>query len=352
MNLPLQPKVAPMEAEPADSLPTGAWQYEPKWDGLRCLVFRDDEQVVLQTKAGDEVQRYFPELQRSLLALPAGRFVLDGQLLIVREGRVSAQWLRDHIHPSAGRVDKLSHDEPAAFVAFDMLVDPEAGLLVERKLSERRAALEAFAEKYFAGRDTLWLSPATRSHKTALEWLGSGDSALDGVLAKKLDAPYGSSAEKSAARKVALARTATCVVGGLRWSAKEDGAPDAVMLGLYDAGNLLHYVGIAGVGELQAEILKRVRPLLGDGGFTGRVPGEPNRWGGDRSGKWEPVRPELNVQVRYGHFDGERFREPATIVKLPAEQPPRSCTLQQLRPANDGAMLLLLAQPPVASRAK
>jgi ATP-dependent DNA ligase len=345
MSLPLEPPFAPMEAEAAESLPSGAWQYEPKWDGLRCLVFRDDEHVFLQSKTGEPLQRYFPELQRSLVSLPAGRFVLDGQLLIAREGRISARWPREHLHPSLARVGKLSQDEPAAFVAFDLLFDPEAGLMLERKLSERRGALEAFAAKYFEGRDSLWLSPATRSHGTARAWLESGDSALDGVLAKKLDAPY-LSADKSAARKVAVPRTAACVVGGLRWSARENGAPDALLLGLYDVDNLLHFVGFAGVGERQAEVLQRVRPLLrSDGGFTGRVPGEPSRWGSERSGKWEPLRPELAVEVRYGHFDEERFREPTTLSKLPADALPRACTFEQLRPANDGALLLLLAQP-------
>jgi ATP-dependent DNA ligase len=333
-----------MEAKPADALPVGAWQYEPKWDGMRCLVFRDDEGVVLQSKTGEPLQRYFPELQQALVALPPGRFVLDGQLLIAREGSVSAQWLRERIHPSLGRVGKLSRDEPAGFVAFDLLFDPEAGLLLERPLSERRAALEAFAALRFEGRDSLWLSPATRSRQTAQEWLESGDAALDGVLAKQLDAGY-RAADMSAAHKVAVPRTASCVVAGLRWSATEDGAPDALLLGLYGADNLLHHVGSAPVGEMKDGVMKRVRPLLGDGGFTGRVPGDPSRWGSERAGKWDPVRPSLSALVGYGHFDGDRFREPAALLRLPHDEPARACTFDQLQPARDGSLLALLAQP-------
>ena len=350
MSLPFEPPFALMEAEPAETLPSGSWQYEPKWDGQRCLVFRDDERVVLQSKTGEPLERYFPELQRAIVSLPPGRFVLDGQLLIAREGRISARWLQEHVHPSAHRVSKLSHDEPAGFVAFDMLFDPEAGLMLERPLSERRSALEAFATKYFAGCESLWLSPVTRSQKTAQEWLESGDSALDGVLAKKLDQPY-RSGDKRAARKVPAGRTACCAVGGLRWSTSADSAPEALLLGLYGADNLLHYVGYAGVGARADEILRKVRPLLGDGGFTGRVPGEPSRWGGGRAGKWEPVRPELSVEVRYGHFDGERFREGATLRTLDGALPARACTFEQLQPVNDGAMLVLLAPPAVTSSA-
>lgn len=351
MSLPLPRPFPPMESQLAEKLPSGAWHYEPKWDGFRCLAFRDGDQLFLQSKSGQPLARYFPELVRALLSLRARRFVLDGEIVVPRGGRLSFDALLQRIHPAESRVRKLSLELPAVYVAFDLLVDPQGRSLVERELSVRRAALEAFATIYFAGRTDLQLSPATRSRQAAEAWLRSTGAALDGVLAKKLDAPY-RSGDRTAMRKVKVLRTAECVVGGLRWSATDEGELGSLLLGLYGDDNLLHHVGFtSSFGDVERPaLLKRVRPLLGDGGFTGRAPGGPSRWGSARSGQWEPVRTELVAEVRYDHFTDGRFRHGTQLLRFRPDKPARSCTFEQVEPRGEDSLLGLLAAPAAAAQ--
>jgi ATP-dependent DNA ligase len=353
MSLPVPLRYPPMLADAALVLPRGGWHYEPKWDGLRCLAFRDGQQVELRSKSGEPLTRYFPELALALGALRARRFVLDGVLAVPLGGGLSFEALLQRIAPAESLVERLSRETPALLLAFDLLVDPSGGLLVERPFAERRAALEAFAAAYLGGRPQIQLSPATRSREVASAWLESGGAALDGVVAKKLDAPYASGG-RGAMRTVQLERSADCVVGGLRWSADADGELGALLLGLYGDDKLLHHVGFAtSFGEAsRPAVLKRVRGLVGNGGFTGRAPGAPSRWGGERAGKWEPVQPELVVEVRYDHWSDGRFRHPTRLVRFRSDKPPKRCTFAQLDAAGGESPLSLLQPLPPSLRAK
>jgi ATP-dependent DNA ligase len=353
MSLPLPRTYAPMEAQLVEELPRGAWQYEPKWDGFRCLAFRDGDEVAVQSKAGQPLARYFPELVRALLALRASRFVLDGELVVPIDGRLSFDALLQRIHPADSRVRKLSQETPAVLVVFDLLVDPPGTALVDRPLADRRPALEGFAAAYLAGRGELQLSPASRSREVAKGWLESAGTSLDGVVAKKLDAVY-RSGERTAMRKVKLMRTAECVVGGLRWSAAADGELGSLLLGLYGGDNLLHHVGFTSTFSAaeRPALLKQLRPLLGEGGFSGRAPGGPSRWGSERSGKWEPLRPELVAEVRYDQFTDGRFRHGTKLLRFRPDKPARRCTFEQVDPRRSDSLLGLLAAPPVATKRK
>src|SRR3981081_380950 len=214
MTLPLNKKYRPMEALPATELPSGPqWQYEPKWDGFRCLAFRDGREVELQSKAGQPLGRYFPEIVAALSGLPTNHFVLDGELVVPVAGALSFDALQQRIHPAASRVTMLSKQTPAWYLAFDLL-SQDGEDLVELPLSERRARLEHFAGQLDG--ETLRLSPATRDRKVAGEWFARLGGALDGVIPKR-DVAY-ASGTRDAAVKVKRARTADCVVGGFRYA--------------------------------------------------------------------------------------------------------------------------------------
>jgi ATP-dependent DNA ligase len=321
-----------MEAETAPELPNGGgWQFEPKWDGFRCLAFRDGDTVRIQSKAGKPLGRYFPDVVESLEALDAGRFVLDGEIVIPVNGRLSFDELLLRVHPAASRVRTLVEAHRARLVVFDLLVDERGRSLVGLPLEERRARLDAFARKFFPRGKAVVLSQATRRIGTARAWLADGgDGDLDGVVAKRLDLPY-RSGERDGMIKVKRQRTADCVVGGFRYASKGGGI-GSLLLGLYDADGLLHHVGFCSslsAGERKG-LKTRLEPLRKPPGFTGRAPGGPSRWSTERSAQWEPLAPKLVVEVGYDHVSNGRFRHGTRFIRWRPDKAPRQCTMEQL----------------------
>jgi ATP-dependent DNA ligase len=327
-----------MEALERDRLPDGpGWQYEPKWDGFRCLAFRDGKTVRLQSKALRPLERYFPEVAAALRAVPATRFVLDGELVVPVRGRLSFDDLLQRIHPAASRVATLAASRPATFVAFDLLAEG-ADVLAGLPLAERRTRLEAFARRALARVPRVVLSPATRSRARALRWLEARGSALDGVIAKRADERY-RSGERAGMVKVKRRRTADCVVGGFRRS--EDGSRlGSLLLGLHDRDGRLHHVGFTSSlsATARVDVERRVAALRGGTGFTGRAPGGPSRWN-ERGGAWEPVHPRMVVEVEYDHVSGGRFRHGTRFLRRRPDKDPRSCTMEQITTRGRGPSL-------------
>src|SRR4051794_1478067 len=336
MKLPIKPPYPPMEAKLVESIPAGAgWQYEPKWDGFRCLAFRDGDDVELQSKAGQPLGRYFPEVVAAVAALPASKFVLDGEIVVPVDGELSFDQLLQRIPPAASRIRKLSTEFPALYVVFDLLVDARGAALVEHPLAERRAALQAFASKHLESDGSIRLSPATDDLSVAKKWFASGGVTLDGVIAKRLDADY-RSGDRTGMQKIKNLRTAECVVGGFRYGSKDTTTLGSLLLGLYDDDGLLNHVGFCSSltakqrRELTPKIEKLRQPADNGGGFTGKAPGGPSRWSTERSGEWEPLRPELVVEVQYDHFTGGRFRHGTSFLRWRPDKPPRRCTMDQV----------------------
>ena len=314
-----------------DEIPTDpGWQYEPKWDGFRCLAFRDGDRIELQSKNGQPLARYFPEVVAHLRSLSPRSFVLDGEIVVPVDGHLSFDDLLQRIHPAASRIERLSRERPAVLIVFDLLVDPAGRLLADRPLRERRARLEAFAAKHLAGRDDLRLSPATEDVAQARAWLATAGPTLDGIVAKRLDLPY-RSGERTGMQKIKRRRTADCVVGGFRYSS---GSPTvgSLLLGLYDEDGLLHHVGFTSgfPAEARKALLAKLEPLVQEPGFTGRAPGGPSRWSTERSGEWTPLAPRLVVEVSYDHFSGDRFRHATRFLRWRPDKAPRQCTLDQV----------------------
>jgi len=332
MTLPIPLDYAPMEAKSVASLPEGdAWQYEPKWDGFRCLAFKDAADVHLRSKSGQPFERYFPEIVAAVAELPATRFVLDGELVIPEGDALSFDELLMRIHPAESRVRKLAHEHPARYVAFDLLVDASGRSLVDLPLAKRREALERFAERAFAKASAFRLSPATRSRVDVERWLATSGDGIDGIVAKRLDAAY-RSGDRTGMQKYKRVRTADCVVGGFRYGSKTR-VVGSLLLGLYDDEGLLHHVGFtSNIPREQREALTaKLEKLVLPPGFTGRAPGGPSRWSTERSGEWEPLRPSLVVEVRYDHVSGGRFRHGTAFVRWRPDKAPRQCTFEQIR---------------------
>ena len=334
LDIPLA--LPPMEAKSAAALPDGeGWQFEPKWDGFRCLLFRDGGDVALQSKAGRPLGRYFPEIEALAGALPLDRFVLDGELLIAVGGLLSFEALQMRLHPAQSRIRKLAAATPAQLMLFDCLALGEVRL-IDRPLAERRAALEAFHRR--CGRADLLLSPCTLDRPAASAWLAAAGGALDGVVAKRRDLPYRPG--ERAMVKVKHLRTADCVVGGFRYAAKEK-MVGSLLLGLYDDRGLLDHVGFTSAipaAEKKA-LTRRLEALVEPPGFTGKAPGRPSRWSTDRSSDWEPLRPELVAEVRYDHVTGDRFRHGTKFLRWRPDKAPAQCRMDQLRQAVAPALL-------------
>jgi ATP-dependent DNA ligase len=333
MSLPVKPGYAPMEARIVDELPVGPqWQYEPKWDGFRCLAFRDGDSIDLRSKSGQPLTRYFPEVAAALGALRASRFVLDGEIAVPLDGAWSFDALLQRIHPAASRIAKLAGETPAVLLVFDLLVDPRGKDLTRLPLSDRRERLESFAKANFSPKLGIVLSPTTRRIAEARQWL-SGRTGTDGVMAKRLDQPY-RSGERTAMEKIKRKRTADCVVGGFRYATKGK-VVGSLLLGLYDDDGILHHVGFT--SSLSADERRRVTPLLeklvGGEGFTGRAPGGPSRWSTKRSSEWEPVEPTLVVEVGYDHFTNGRFRHGTKFLRWRPDKAPSQCRLSQVAEA-------------------
>lgn len=334
IDLPVRPPYPPMEARLVEALPVGdGWLYEPKWDGFRCLAFRSGDDVLLQSKAGQPLGRYFPELVEALRALPSGRFVLDGEIVIFADGVLAFDDLLQRIHPAESRIRKLAIETPVTYLTFDLLVDDTGRDLTAQPFADRRAALDANAARWSLGDDAsarVRLSPATREPAIAEGWLRDLAGGLDGVVAKRLDASY-RSGERTAMSKVKRIRTADCVVGGFRYqqSGREIGS---LLLGLYDDDGLLHHVGFSAsfTGQERRALKPIVEPLVQPPGFTGGAPGGPSRWSRGRSTEWQPLRPDLVCEVRFDHFAGGRFRHGTKFIRWRPDKSPRACTLDQV----------------------
>jgi ATP-dependent DNA ligase len=347
-----------MEALLVDELPAGpGWQYEPKWDGFRCLAFKDDDRVDVMSKAGKPLARYFPDVVELLREIDAPRFVLDGEIVIPFDGSLSFDELLLRIHPAKSRVEKLAREHPAALVVFDLLVDARGQSLVKLPLSERRPHLEAFVAEHVAPDARVWLSPATTSMAAVKSWFRSVGGGLDGVIAKPLDLPY-QSGERTGMQKMKHMRTADCVVGGFRYASKKK-VVGSLLLGLYDGAGLLHHVGFtSSIKAAHKEALtKKLERLIKPPGFTGQAPGAPSRWSTARSAAWKPLAPKLVVEVQYDHFDGGRFRHGTAFLRWRPDKHPRQCTIDQLEQEGRSAMKLLAgsgrvpAAPPLAGEA-
>ena len=352
MRLAVEPPIAPMEARLVDEVPSGeGWLYEPKWDGFRCVAFRDGDQVELQSKAQKPLGRYFPEVVEAVQALSAQRFVIDGEIVVPVGDVLSFDDLLQRIHPAESRVKKLAEETPALLVVFDLLADERGASLLDRPLAERRPRLEAFAEKRLSPRGAVRLSPATTDPRAAERWLSSAGGSLDGVIAKRLDQPY-LPGERTAAVKVKRVRTADCVVGGFRYGQKRE-VVGSLLLGLYDDEGLLHHVGFTSAIREQdrAALTRRLEALIRPPGFTGQAPGGPSRWATDRTVEWKPLKPDLVVEVSYDHFTGGRFRHGTGFLRWRPDKLPRECTLDQVERGGIEFRKVLDSRPPKRSRA-
>lgn len=318
-----------MEALLAAELPEGeGWQFEPKWDGFRCLALRDGREVTLTSKSGKPLARYFPEVQEMLAGLRSEQFLLDGELIIPVGDALSFDALQLRLHPAESRVRKLARDTPAEFMAFDLL---ELGgtNLEGLPLFERRRMLERFFAENSAA--ALHLSPMTCERDGALRWLRRSGGALDGVIAKRRDLEYRPG--ERAMIKVKQQRTADCVVGGFRYAEKKHEV-GSLLLGLYDQEGRLNHVGFTSAisSAERAQLTSKLEQLIEPPGFTGTAPGGPSRWNTARSMAWEPLKPVLVAEVRYDQVTGRRFRHGTGFVRWRPDKAPEQCTFQQLAP--------------------
>jgi len=330
MNLPIAIPFFPMEAKIASEIPVGEnWEYEPKWDGFRCLAFRSGSEVELQSKAGQPLTRYFPEIAAALLEVKAKKFVLDGELILPVDGRLSFDDLLQRIHPAASRVQMLSQKHPARLVVFDLLVDEKGASLVSRSLEERRKVLETFHARYLAHNKTIELSLATRDAAVAKGWMKATRGQLDGIVAKRIDQPYLSG--ERAMLKIKTIRSADCVVGGFRYASGKK-IVGSLLLGLYD-GKLLNHVGFTSSmpSAGRQALTQKLEQLVDPPGFTGQAPGGPSRWSTDRSAEWKPLKPELVVEVQYDHFTGARFRHGTKFLRWRPDKAAHQCTMKQVK---------------------
>jgi ATP-dependent DNA ligase len=287
---------------------------EPKWDGFRCLAFRDGSRIQLQSKSQKPLSRYFPELVDALTALKAESFVLDGEIVIPVKGHLSFDKLLMRIHPAASRIQKLSRETPCVFIVFDLLVDDRGKSLVDLSLVERRKKLASFMKRFGTGKGSLGLSPVTDDVKEAVKWFQMG-KGLDGIVAKRRDLSY-QSGERTGMRKIKKQRTADCVVGGFRYLEKKP-MIGSLLLGLYNDSGLLDHVGFTASihDDERSALTKKVEGLIKPPGFTGKAPGGPSRWSTKHSSEWEPLETKLVVAVQFDHFPGGRFRHGTKFLR-------------------------------------
>jgi ATP-dependent DNA ligase len=337
----LKPPLPPMEARSVEAIPAGhGWQYEPKWDGFRCIGFRDSDKVYLQSKSGQPLARYFPDVTDALASLPQQQFILDGELVVPVRGALSFDELQLRLHPAPSRVLKLATAHPAIYIVFDLLAENKESYL-NRTLQERRRLLERFARLNLRSARNIRLSPAATNYRVASEWFKKAGSDLDGIIAKRLDAAY-AFGERTAAVKVKQVRTVDCVVGGFRY-ARGTRLIGSLLLGLYGEDGLLHHVGFTSAFKASERraLTRRFEALKKPPGFTGNAPGGPSRWSTDRTGEWEPVDPKAVAEVTYDHFTGGRFRHGTKIVRWRPDKDPRQCRMEQVE-RREGKSLALL----------
>ena len=317
--------IAPMEAKLVEALPDGpGWQFEPKWDGFRCIAVREGERVELISKAGKPLGRYFPEVVALLGALTAERFMLDGELIIPVGDHLSFGALQLRLHPAESRIRKLAAQTPAQYMLFDLLA-LEGQELASEPLSARRQVLERFHAHH--GSSALLLSPAVTDRAQAAAWLASAGETLDGVVAKRLHEPY--RAGERAMMKVKQIRSADCVVAGFRYAS---GKPEvgSLLLGLFDDEGRLDHVGFCPPPGDKAELTKRLEAMIGPPGFTGDAPGGPSRWSNARSAEWQPLRHELVAEVKYDQVTGGRFRHATRFLRWRPDKSAEQCRADQL----------------------
>src|SRR4051812_2543911 len=339
MALPISISYEPMNALLVDEIPSkGEWQYEPKWDGFRCLAFKDGNKLHLSSKSGQDLTRYFPEIAQAVEKVKADRFVLDGEIVIPEGSGISFDALLQRIHPAESRVRKLSVETPGLFILFDLLVE-NGKSLVDNTLQVRRKKLEAFVKKNVRASPRIMLSPATDDHAVARRWFDKVGGALDGIIAKRLDLPY-QSGNRNGMMKIKKMRTADCVVGGFRY-AENAKVIGSLLLGLYNDEGLLDHVGFCSSFKAaeRKELLKKIEPLIEPPGFTGNKPGGPSRWSTKRSAEWEPLRNDLVIEVRYDHFTGGRFRHGTKLLRWRPDKSPKQCTMKQVKQETKVSML-------------
>jgi ATP-dependent DNA ligase len=349
VSLPLQPPIAPMLAKAADVIPDGeGWLYEPKWDGFRCIVFRDGDEVVLASRNERPFTRYFPELQDPLRAVLPDRCVVDGEIVVpARDERgLDFDALLQRIHPAASRVRRLAEETPASFVAFDLLAEGDDALL-DQPLEVRHRRLENTLVR--PGTQPVYLCPSTSDHATALRWFTEFEGAgLDGIVAKRLGDPY--TPDKRTLVKVKHHRTADCVIAGYRIH-KDGNGVGSLLLGLYDAEGRLHHVGVAASFSVKrrAELLVELEPLTHDAleghpwrdwaewsasaAAETRMPGGGSRWNAGKDLSWVPLRIELVAEVTFGQLQEGRFRHGSQFLRWRPDREPASCTYDQLEVA-------------------
>lgn len=342
MSLALRRPFPPMEALSVDKIPEGpTWQYEPKWDGFRCLAFRDGARIDLQSKSSQPLTRYFPELVAALTALKAPRFVLDGEIVVPLGRAFSFDALLQRIHPAASRVQKLADETPALLIVFDLLLDAEGERLSGQPLSERRNALDTFAEKFLRRQKIIRLSPATTRLADARKWLRQVGATLDGIVAKRTDLSY-QSGNRNGMLKIKNLRSADCVVGGFRYNEGKK-TVGSLLLGLYDDDGRLNHVGFTSSlkTEEKKALTAMLEKLIAPPGFTGDKPGGPSRWSTKRSAEWQPLKPKLVVEVCYDHFSGGRFRHGTKLMRWRPDKTTRQCTMDQVAQKKADLMRLL-----------
>ena len=318
MTLPLAPPIKPQLARSAKELPSGEdWRYEPKWDGFRTIAFREGDQVYLQSRGGKQMNRYFPDVEEQLLAMPAHRLVLDGEMLVVVDEIQEFDLLSQRIHPAASRVQKLAQETPATFVAFDLLAEGDETLL-DLSYDERRRRLRA------VDLGPVQLSPATDDRDAAGRWL-TGTS--EGVIAKQGSAAY-LPGERKGMTKIKRVRTADCVVAAFRLG-KESGTVGSLILGLYDERGELRVVGHTSgfTARQKRELLGFLEPYR----THERGSGEPSRWKSDEELVWEGLRPELVCEIAFDHITGNRIRHGAKLLRWREDKAPVECLIDQLR---------------------
>lgn len=345
MDLPVNPPLLPMLAKSTPDLPVGeegAWWFEPKWDGFRCIVFRDGDEIVLGSRNEKPLTRYFPELLDPLRAALPERCVLDGEIVVATGDELDFDALQQRIHPAESRVQKLSVETPAQFVAFDLLAVDDRSLLAESLVDRRRALEDAVTPNA-----TVHVTPGTTDRSVAADWFERFEGAgLDGVMAKAADGTY--QPNKRTQLKVKHLRTADCVVAGFREHKNGDG-PGSLMLGLFDDEGNLHHLGVASSFSVarRAELRDELAPYVADdladhpwgrwaeaaaheGGEHGRLPGGQSRWNAGKDLSFTPLRPELVAEVAYERVDNGRFRHSARFQRWRGDRTPASCTFEQL----------------------
>jgi ATP-dependent DNA ligase len=316
VSLPLKPPVKPQLARPAKELPDGeGWRFEPKWDGFRTVVFRDGDEIQLQSRNGRPMNRYFPEVVEQVLALPGRRLVLDGEMIVVVDGIQEFDLLSQRIHPAASRVEMLSKKTPAGFVAFDLLAEGDE-VLLDLPYTERRTRLAEVVE------DPVQLTPCTDDGEAAHVWF-TGRS--EGVIAKEADAPY-RPGERTGMLKIKRVRTADTVVMAFRFG-KEEGTVGSLILGLYDHDEL-HVVGHTSgfTAKQKRELIDKLEPYR----TYERGSGEPSRWKSDEELVWEGLRPELVCEIAFDHITGRRIRHGAKFQRWREDKRPEECLIEQL----------------------